>query len=99
MTAEQNAMIGDISNKEAEKVLSMYNAGLMPQVAYMPNYNSTQSSDVVKELREVKDAIKQIEIPVQSWAYDATEKAIIERVETRNKVITNHIKPKAGIWS
>lgn len=99
MTAEQNAMIGDISNKEAAKVLSMYNAGLMPQVAYMPNYNSTQSNDVVKELREVKDAIKQIEIPVQSWAYDATEKAIIERVETRNKVITNHIKPKAGIWS
>jgi len=99
MTAEQNAMIGDISNKEAAKVLSMYNAGLMPQVAYMPNYNSTQSSDVVKKLNDVEKAIKQIEIPVQSWAYDATEKAIIERVETRNKVITNHIKPKAGIWS
>ena len=99
MTAEQNAMIGDISNKEAAKVLSMYNAGLMPQVAYMPNYNSTVSNDIVKKLDSVEKAIKQIEIPIQSWAYDATEQAIIERVETRTKRITNHIKPKRGLWS
>ena len=98
--AEDSKLIGfEKSNREVAQTMALVNAGLMPQVAYMPNYNSTQSSDVVKELREVKDAIKQIEIPVQSWAYDATEKAIIERVETRNKVITNHIKPKAGIWS
>lgn len=98
--AEDSAIIGyDRSNKEVANIVSLYDAGKMPQVAYMPNYNTTHTDDLYKAVTNVEKAIKQIEIPIQSWAYDATEKAIIERVETRHKVITNHIKPKAGIWS
>lgn len=99
MTAEQNKMIGDISNNEAAKVLAMYNSGAMlPLSVIAPTYESTQSNKVVNKLDELKEAINNIEIPIQDVYFDDYNKALIHSVETKNRIQNNHYKPKSGIW-
>ena len=95
MTAEQNNIVGSLTNAELASLAGMYNAGLVAPAATVKA--SLAAHDVVSELREVKRAIKNIEIPHQQVYYDETTKALINVVETRNKVIRTHYK-SGSIW-
>lgn len=94
MTAEQNGMVGTLSNMELANLAQMYNMGL---VAPRVTYESDRTDAVINELRSVKDAIKSIDIPAQKVYFDETTKALVNVVETRTKVIKTHHKT-GGIW-
>lgn len=95
--AHENKLFGGVPNTEAAKVMSMYNSGLL--VPYQnPFVLQTNTAELGNKLDNVVKAIENIEIPLQSWDYNAKEKAIIERWETKNKVVTTHIKQPGGIW-
>mgnify|MGYP000873647095 CR=1 FL=1 len=94
MTAEQNGMVGSLSNIELANLAQMYNMGL---VAPKVTYESDRTDAVIHELRSVKEAIKSIDIPAQKVYFDETTKALVNVVETRTKVIKTHHKT-GGIW-
>jgi len=96
--AQDNAKIGDISNKDAANVLSLYNKGVVP--INISKYNSNENS-VISELRSVKKAIESIsiDIPEQQLYYDAITKSLISQVETKNKIDRTHYRENKGIWS
>lgn len=94
MTAEQNGMVGTLSNMELANLAQMYNMGL---VAPRVTYETDRTDAVIHELRSVKDAIKSIDIPAQKVYFDETTKALVNVVETRTKVIKTHHKT-GGIW-
>lgn len=97
INAADNSMIDpSLSNSEAAKVLKMYSAGVMP---IMPSYHVNVTQDLGSKLDKIEAAVKNIDIPHQQVYFDPVAEALVNRIETRGKIIRNHYRANKGIWS
>lgn len=60
--------------------------------------SGTQDSAIISELKAQTAAIKSLDIPEHQFRYDEQNKALVETIKTRNKVINNHYK-QGGVFS
>jgi len=89
--AEENILFGGVSNKEAAKVMSLYNSNQLAPVAY-----SHDSRDIVRELKNVRETIK-TEKSNTFFDYDRITDSFIRVTESKTKLTIDRTK-NGGIW-
>ena len=90
--ADVNTKLGDISNLELPAAVALYKANtkMVDQVLVnQPMASVAVNSEISNLLKEIRDQPRYL-----GRDYDSTRKAVIEAVETKNKIIRNHYSNK-----
>jgi hypothetical protein len=98
LNPEQSAMTGTMTTDEIANAALMYRTNQLASNRAF-SYSSTNSdSKVVSELQQVKQAIKEIQIPEHKFNFDEQNSMAVHSVKIGQKVIKNHQKV-GGLFS
>jgi hypothetical protein len=93
LSGADNAMVGDMSNKELAQMAYLWRTG-MTSVPMFVGKSEPKDNPILKELRNVKQAIENKPVSENYW--NDTEKGMVEVVRQHNKVVKKiH---STGIW-
>lgn len=95
LTTDQNKQIGDLSNEELTSIAKDYNNGVFQDVNYMKPklkelHQPYQSNEaILTKFDELKRTIENKPM-LTEVRWDEISKMIIEKVETKNKIVKRH---------
>jgi hypothetical protein len=96
MTSAQNDVIGNMTNWELANMAGDYRQGSLGMQNAMVVQPFMGGQEILNKFDELKDSIENKPV-LTSINYNDQERAMVETVESRNKLIRNHRKT-GGIW-